>query len=83
MEKFSDFISEQKNEQPYKLIIFNHSDEKLTYVKDTRLSEFGGKGLFSSSIEKELQDKSIDVAVHALKDLPAIETDGLITDTFF
>ena len=50
--------------------------------KDTRLSEFGGKGLFSSSIEKELKDKSIDIAVHALKDLPAIETDGLLTDTF-
>ena len=51
-------------------------------VKESRLSEFGGKGLFSSNIEKELQDKSIDIAVHALKDLPAIETDGLLTDTF-
>ena len=51
-------------------------------VKDTRLSEFGGKGLFSSNIEKELKNKSIDIAVHALKDLPAIETDGLITDNF-
>jgi hydroxymethylbilane synthase len=51
-------------------------------VKDARLSEFGGKGLFSSNIEKELQDKNIDIAVHALKDLPAIETEGLITDTF-
>ena len=50
--------------------------------KDTRLSEFGGKGLFSSSIEKELKDKSIDIAVHALKDLPAIETDGLIIGAF-
>ena len=51
-------------------------------VKDGRLSEFGGKGLFSSYIEKELQDKNIDIAVHALKDLPAIETEGLIIDTF-
>tara|TARA_Y100000992_G_scaffold168325_1_gene113085 strand:+ start:3003 stop:3920 length:918 start_codon:yes stop_codon:yes gene_type:complete len=51
-------------------------------VKDKRLSEFGGKGLFSSNIEKELQDKNIDIAVHALKDLPAIETSGLIIDTF-
>ena len=51
-------------------------------VQDTRLSEIGGKGLFSSNIEKELQDKNIDIAVHALKDLPAIETKGLITDTF-
>ena len=51
-------------------------------VKDVRLSEFGGKGLFSSNIEKKLQDKSIDIAVHALKDLPAIETDGLIIGAF-
>ena len=51
-------------------------------VQDTRLSEIGGKGLFSSNIEKELQHKNIDIAVHALKDLPAIETTGLITDTF-
>ena len=51
-------------------------------VKDSRLSEFGGKGLFSNNIEKELQNKNIDIAVHALKDLPAIETEGLITDAF-
>ena len=51
-------------------------------VQDTRLSEVGGKGLFSSNIEKELIDKNIDIAVHALKDMPAIETKGLITDAF-
>jgi hydroxymethylbilane synthase len=63
-------------------IVIKKITTKGDQVKDSRLSEFGGKGLFSSSIEKELQDKSIDVAVHALKDLPAIETDGLITDIF-
>ena len=47
-----------------------------------RLSEFGGKGLFSSNIEKELQNKNIDIAVHALKDLPAIESNGLIINSF-
>ena len=51
-------------------------------VQNIRLSEVGGKGLFSTNIEKELQDKKIDIAVHALKDMPAIETDDLITDTF-
>ena len=51
-------------------------------VMDTRLSEVGGKGLFSSNIEKELKDNNIDIAVHALKDMPAIETKGLRTDTF-
>ncbi len=51
-------------------------------AQDVRLSEIGGKGLFSKNIEKELQDKKIDIAVHALKDLPAFETEGLITNTF-
>ena len=51
-------------------------------VQDTRLSELGGKGLFSSNIEKELQLKNIDIAVHALKDMPANETKGLRTDSF-
>ena len=51
-------------------------------VQNIRLSEVGGKGLFSSNIEKELQLKNIDIAVHALKDMPANETEGLRTDSF-
>ncbi len=50
--------------------------------QDIRLSEVGGKGLFSSNIEKNLQDKNIDIAVHALKDMPALETKGLKTESF-
>ena len=51
-------------------------------VQNIRLSEVGGKGLFSSNIEKELQLKNIDIAVHALKDMPANATEGLRTDSF-
>ena len=42
--------------------------------QNQRLSEIGGKGLFSKKIESELLNKNIDIAVHALKDLPSIET---------
>jgi hydroxymethylbilane synthase len=63
-------------------IIIKEITTKGDQVQDVRLSEVGGKGLFSTNIEKELQDKKIDVAVHALKDMPAIETVGLRTDTF-
>ena len=63
-------------------IVIKSISTKGDQVKDQRLSEFGGKGLFSSNIEKELQDKNIDIAVHALKDLPAIETESLITEAF-
>ena len=63
-------------------VIIKEITTKGDQVQDARLSQIGGKGLFSKNIEKELQDKKIDIAVHALKDLPAIETEGLITDIF-
>ena len=63
-------------------IIIKEISTKGDQVQDIRLSEVGGKGLFSTNIEKELQDKKIDIAVHALKDMPTIETYGLKTDTF-
>ena len=63
--------------------IVNCSDEDVVIKKittkgdefqDVRLSEVGGKVLFSINIEKELQDKNIDVAVHALKDICLLYT---------
>ena len=63
-------------------IIIKEITTKGDQVQDMRLSEVGGKGLFSTNIEKELQDKKIDIAVHALKDMPAIETVGLRTNAF-
>ena len=54
----------------------------MTLYKNTRLSDHGGKGLFSKTIEEELLDEKIDIAVHALKDMPSYETRGLITNCF-
>ena len=47
-----------------------------------RLSNLGGKGLFSTNIEEKLISNEIDIAVHALKDMPTIETKGLKTNFF-
>ena len=63
-------------------ILIKSIKTKGDQVKDRRLSEIGGKGLFSNEIEKSLLDKEIDIAVHALKDMPVVETSGLITETF-
>ena len=45
--------------------------------QDKKISDIGGKGVFSKQIEEELLDSKIDLAVHSLKDLPTKMTDGL------
>lgn len=47
-------------------------------VRDRPLSEIGGKGLFTKEIEEALFDRSIHLAVHSMKDMPAQLPDGLI-----
>ena len=65
---------------------FNIEIKKITTDGDLntkdRLSDVGGKGLFSKKIEQELQQKKIDLAVHALKDMPSEEPEDLLTNCF-
>jgi hydroxymethylbilane synthase len=42
------------------------------------LSEVGGKGLFTREIEEALLRGEVDLAVHSLKDLPAVLPPGLV-----
>ena len=60
--------------------------KKITTTGDQnqseRLSSMGGKGLFSTNIENELLENKIDIAVHALKDMPSIDTKGLVTNCY-
>jgi len=72
---FSENIDEQNIE-------IKSISTKGDIILDKRLSDLGGKGLFSKNIEEELFNKKIDIAVHSLKDMPAIETQGLRTTCF-
>jgi hydroxymethylbilane synthase len=44
---------------------------------DAPLSKVGGKGLFTKEIEEALLDHRVDIAVHSMKDVPAVLPEDL------
>jgi hydroxymethylbilane synthase len=54
--------------------IIKTTGDKLT---EASLSRMPGKGVFTKEIEEALYDRTIDLAVHSLKDLPTTLPDGL------
>ncbi len=46
-------------------------------VQQAPLQKFGGKGLFVKELEEALYNRSADIAVHSMKDMPAELPDGL------
>jgi hydroxymethylbilane synthase len=64
-----------KDAGEFPLEAFVTSGDKL---KDQRLQEAGGKGLFTKELDEALLDGRIDVAVHSMKDLPTHLPDGIV-----
>jgi hydroxymethylbilane synthase len=51
-------------------------------IQDRALKDIGGKGLFTREIEEALLAGEIDIAVHSMKDMPTLQPDGLVLDTY-
>jgi hydroxymethylbilane synthase len=47
-------------------------------ILDVALASVGGKGLFVKEIEDALLSRDAEIAVHSMKDLPAIVAEGLV-----
>jgi hydroxymethylbilane synthase len=57
------------------LVIIKTTGDKL---KDVPLAQVGGKGLFIKEIEEALLAGQVDLAVHSLKDMPALVPERLV-----
>jgi hydroxymethylbilane synthase len=66
-------------EHQWNIVTFTTTGDRFN---DKPLSEFGGKGAFLKEIEEALIRDDADLAVHSLKDVPAVLTPGLELEAF-
>ncbi|MEO0381445.1 MAG: hydroxymethylbilane synthase [Pseudomonadota bacterium] len=64
------------------IVIKVMGDDRSMVAADKPLKEIGNKGLFTREIEEDLLAGKIDIAVHSMKDMPTVQPDGLILDTY-
>ena len=63
----------------FEILVIKTTGDRVT---DRPLKEIGGKGLFTREIEEALLSGDIDIAVHSMKDMPVLQPDNLILDTY-
>jgi len=66
-------------EEAFEIIVIKTTGDLIT---DRPLKELGGKGLFTREIEQGLLCGAIDIAVHSMKDMPVLQPEGLLLDTY-
>jgi hydroxymethylbilane synthase len=72
-------LSEHHPEINTEIIVIKTTGDKNL---ESPLSEIGGKGVFVKEIEEALLDERIDIAVHSLKDVPAVLPEGLVLEAY-
>lgn len=65
--------------EAFDIVVIKTTGDKII---DRPLKEIGGKGLFTREIEADLLAGKIDIAVHSMKDMPTLQPEGLILDTY-
>ena len=65
--------------EAFTIVVIKTTGDK---VLDRPLKEIGGKGLFTREIEDDMLAGKIDIAVHSMKDMPTIQPEGLVLETY-
>lgn len=65
--------------EAFNIVVIKTTGDKII---DRPLKEIGGKGLFTREIEDAMLSGAIDIAVHSMKDMPTLQPDGLLLDTY-
>jgi len=65
--------------EAFTIVVIKTTGDKII---DRPLKEIGGKGLFTREIEDDMLSGKIDIAVHSMKDMPTIQPEGLLLDTY-
>jgi hydroxymethylbilane synthase len=66
-------------EEAFNIVVIKTTGDKII---DRPLKEIGGKGLFTREIEQDMLSGKIDIAVHSMKDMPVLQPEGLMLDTY-
>ncbi|WP_299354883.1 hydroxymethylbilane synthase [uncultured Shimia sp.] len=70
-------------EEAFEIVVIKTTgDDASLIAKDRPLKEIGNKGLFTKEIEDDLLSGAIDIAVHSMKDMPTLQPQGLLLDTY-
>ncbi|MDF1727746.1 MAG: hydroxymethylbilane synthase [Sulfitobacter sp.] len=65
--------------EAFTIVVIKTTGDKII---DRPLKEIGGKGLFTREIEDDLLSGAIDIAVHSMKDMPTLQPEGLVLETY-
>ncbi|MFH0916698.1 MAG: hydroxymethylbilane synthase [bacterium] len=68
-------LARQRPDLEYEVVVISTVGDRIL---DTPLPVIGGKGVFTAELEQALRERSIDMAVHSLKDLPTEASPGLV-----